>query len=538
MSIKFVARRVEALPPLAWIAVLPRSDTDLNVLHGPSVELFADGFFEGAWDGRFTDGGFDQAVNVFGSGGKLGQDTVALVGPSHTLEPLYIASTDRLSAASNSLPFLLYHCGLRFDPYDFSYGTALSAIANGLDHTPRRIMLRGGFLTVLYHHNAVLTSDGAITVVAKALPPSFPSFDSYSSYLRGLTARVFQNADDPARRFRYRPISTISSGYDSPAATAVARSCGCNESIGLRTSNMGEPDSGQGVAESLGMEHTDFERVERASGENLVEAEFLASGMQAGDLIYSVFEEKLAGRIATTGFHGDKVWEKSNPPNRVIKRSDISGCSLGEFRLRVNFLHLPMAFIGSQRHHDIHRISNSPEMADFSLGGGYDRPVPRRILEEAGVDRSSFAQAKRAASVFLFEFHRRLSPTARQRIAAYCRKEKLYPQYMLVLGPKILWWTFGRNLYRVLRRLRKILGVAKEHTLAKRLARIGTALFGIKAPVFSSSHPRFTILLMWAVSEIGRRYAPSGQSPLAHSTEYPRYADSGIVGAVNAPERD
>lgn len=526
MAIDVVARCIDELPPLAWIAVLPKDRAALNFLHGRYVEVFADGFFEGAWDGAFAEAGFDQATNVFGSGAKLVQETVRLIGPSHTLEPLYIAHTAWGVAASNSLSFVLYHCGLKFDPFNSSYGTKFSAIAGGLDYTPQNFTLPGGVLTVLYHHNAVLSTDGTLIVAPKASPPSFASFDSYFSCLCEVTARVFENAADRARCFRYRPLSTISSGYDSAAATVIARSCGCSESIGLATSNMGKPDSGKHVAEFLAMQHTDFERIRRATGPNLTEAEFLASGMQGEDMIYSVFEEKLSGRILTTGFHGDKVWDKDNPPNAVIKRGDISGSSLGEFRLRSNFLHLPTAFIGCQRHADIHRISNAPEMAAFSVGGGYDRPVPRRIVEEAGVPRPLFAQAKRAASIFLFQFHRRMSRTARRSVVAYCKQEELYPQYTLVLWLKVVWWTTGRNLYRVFRRFRKMLRIEKESPLAKSVAQVGTMIFGIEAPVYGASHPRFTILLMWAVSEIGQRYAPAGQSPLAHLTQGPRQSES------------
>jgi hypothetical protein len=532
MSIELVARRIDELLPLAWIAVLPSSGSAvLSVLHGRCVEVFTDGFFEGAWDGKFTDYGFDQAVNVFGSGGKIVGGTITFVSPSHTLEPLYIASTTRFSAVSNSLVFLVQHCGLKLDPYEFGYGTALSAIANGLDYTPQRITLQGGSLTILYHHNASLTPDGKIAVVPKTLPPAFPSYDSYSSYLRAVTARVFENARDASRQFHYRPVSTISSGYDSPAVAAIARSCGCDEAVGLGKSNMGDVDSGRSVAESLGMKYTEYERVGRASGATSVEAEFLASGMQGGDLIYNVFEERLAGRIVTTGFLGDKMWEKSNPPNPKIKRGALSGASLGEFRLRVNMLHLPIAFIGCQRHEDISRISNAPEMAAFSVGGGYDRPIPRRILEEMGVPRQAFAQAKRAASVFLLEAQARLSPNARERMAAYCRNEGLNSKYLLLLAPRILWWNLGKELYRVFRRLRRTFGIARGHPMARFFARVGTSLFGIQAPVWSSSHPRFTMVLMWAMSEIGRRYAGADQSSLAHSSGDARHADA----AASAP---
>lgn len=519
-TIDFAARRVDDLPALAWIAVLPRHTSTLTLLHGPLVEVFQSAFFEGAWDGTFSNGQFDTALNVFGSGGRVSGDRITFVAPSHTLEPLYFISTGHLIAASNSLPFVLAHTGLAFDAYDFRYGTAFSAIVNGLDHTPQDIRLQGGILRIVYHHNTILTLDGRLTTTPKELPPGFGSYADYISYLKMATARVFENAADPQRCSRYLPLSTISSGYDSAAVAAIAKACGCEETIGLGNSNTGEIDSGSRVAEALGMRHTEFERMKRASGDVDLQAEVLSSGMQGEDLVYSVFEQKLSGRILTTGFQGGKVWERSDPPDGRMKRGDLSGSSLGEFRIRTNFVHLPMAFIGCQRHANILHISNAPEMAPYSVGGTYDRPVPRRILEEAGVSRALFAQAKRGASIILFQSHQsRMSPAAHRSIASYCNRQGLQPWYTVVLGLKLAWWTIGRNLYRLCRKLRKVLRIDKKSRLARLASRMSVGLFGIEAPVYGASHPRFTILLMWAAAEVGRRYIPAGRHKLAHPVE-------------------
>jgi hypothetical protein len=519
-TIDFAARRVDDLPALAWIAVLPRHTSTLALLHGPLVEVFRGAFFEGAWDGTFSNGQFDTALNVFGSGGRVSGDRITFVAPSHTLEPLYFISTDHLIAASNSLPFVLAHTGLAFDAYDFRYGAAFSAIVNGLDHTPQDIRLQGGILRIVYHHNTILTLDGMLTTIPKELPPNFGSYADYLSYLKMVAARVFENAADPQRCSKYLPLSTISSGYDSAAVAAIAKACGCEETIGLGNSNTGEIDSGRRVAEALGMLHTEFERMKKASGGEDLQAEFLSSGMQGEDLVYSVFEQKLKGRVLTTGFQGGKVWERSDPPDGRMRRGDLSGSSLAEFRIRTNFLHLPMAFIGCQRHADILRISNAPEMANYSVGGTYDRPVPRRILEEAGVSRSLFAQAKRGASIILFQSHQsRMSRAAHRSIASYCKRQDLQPWYTIVLGLKLAWWTIGRNLYRLCRRLRKVLRIDKKSRLARLASRMSVGLFGIEAPVYGASHPRFTILLMWAAAEVGRRYLPAGRYKLAGPAE-------------------
>src|SRR5690349_7377840 len=70
-----------------------------------------------------------------------------------------------------------------------------------------------------------------------------------------------------------------------------------------------------------------------------------------------------------------------------------------EFRLRVGFLHLPVPYLGCVRHEDIHRISNSAEMKDWNTADGkYDKPIPCRLLQEAGVPRRLFGQQKKAVT--------------------------------------------------------------------------------------------------------------------------------------------
>ena len=117
------------------------------------------------------------------------------------------------------------------------------------------------------------------------------------------------------------------------------------------------------------------------------------------------FEADLPGTILFTGFHGDKVWHYGNHKvSKTIIRGDASGGSLGEFRLRVGFIHLPIPFVGCLQHPSIDRVTMSDEMkpwfVDRETRGGriYNRPLPRRLVEEAGVPREWFGQDKRAVT--------------------------------------------------------------------------------------------------------------------------------------------
>jgi len=507
VSLSIQATCREELPPLAWAAVVPRGGGVLALEHGAFVERFPGGFFEGAWEGDFGRRGFGEAANVFGSGAILRGSDALFVGPSHTLEPLYILQSDAGTTVSNSLAFGLRKAGLGFDLASASYGSPFSAIVNGLAHTPQTIELAGGRLMLLYHHNALLRPGGGVTVAPKPLPPTFEDFSSYRTYLAAVVGAVFANAAAASRHCRYEPIATLSSGYDSAAGAAVAAGCGCRESVSLATSSIGMPDSGRAAAAALGLAHTDFARVDGGS-DPMLEAEFLATGMQGEDYVYAVFAERLRGRLLVTGFQGGKVWDKDDPPNPQIKRGDLSGCSLGEFRLRANFLHMPMAFIGIQRQPDLRRIANSAEMERYVTGTSYDRPVPRRILEEAGVERRLFAQRKQGASILLFQGRNRLSQAALDSLGAFCRRRPDGPAFERRLPGRLAWWWFGRSLYGICRRGRRRFGISRQSRLARSLAVVGRRLFGLEPPILGASHPRFTLLLMWAVEMVQQRYAP------------------------------
>ena len=78
----------------------------------------------------------------------------------------------------------------------------------------------------------------------------------------------------------------------------------------------------------------------------------------------------------------------------AIRRGDLGGHGMGELRLALGFVQLPLPFMGARQKADIVRITESSEMDPWRLGNAYDRPIPRRIAEEAGVPRHLFGQSK------------------------------------------------------------------------------------------------------------------------------------------------
>jgi hypothetical protein len=95
------------------------------------------------------------------------------------------------------------------------------------------------------------------------------------------------------------------------------------------------------------------------------------------------------------------VWSRSGgtAPDDWLKRKDSTGLGFCEHRLLKGVIHCPVPFWGIRNLLDIKKISEHAEMKPWSVGGDYDRPIPRRIAEEAGVSRALFGQKKSATTI-------------------------------------------------------------------------------------------------------------------------------------------
>jgi hypothetical protein len=378
---------------MAWLAKCGPSGNLVH--HGSEVEVRGGRFFEGAWSGRFEDWEFESARTVAGSGAIATKDGVLFVTPSHTLECLYYHRSDDVVTVSNSIVFLLRNLETTIRP-DPHFGGRMASTVKGIGDYSRHVADtdKGPVLRAVFHN--LHFRGGEIREMPKADGFSFSGFADYRAALSGELRLLFDNAGAGARKRSYRPVSTCSSGYDSTACLVLAGELGCREAVTLALGDGPSDDSGKTIAEHLGMSVKCFERA-RPDDDRM--SEFVATGMGGEDLAYAAFESEVAGAILLTGFHGDRIWSKGGAPNDCLERGDVSGSSLGEFRLRCGFVHTPVPFIGALHHRDVATISNCEDVAPWSIGGWYDRPIPRRIAEEAGIPRTAFGQSKKAASL-------------------------------------------------------------------------------------------------------------------------------------------
>ena len=235
-----------------------------------------------------------------------------------------------------------------------------------------------------------------------------------------MLASVFANADG------YEPHVSLSSGYDSTAVAVIAAENGCRRVLTFsegrltRKSGKDTSDSGEANAQRLGMEAAAFDRLAYLKRDDLPEAEFLATGASGEDVIMSAYESSLGRGMLLTGSQGNGIWRVGGSTRTDLRRSGLDGASLHEYRLRADFAFVPLPTFGLTQRPSVMAISASEEMKPWSVGGRYDQPISRRIGEEAGLPRGSFAARKHAAAALIHdEGEKVLSPTTRRAIREF-----------------------------------------------------------------------------------------------------------------------
>ena len=199
------------------------------------------------------------------------------------------------------------------------------------------------------------------------------------------------NLSSPARSYAITPLATVSRGYDSPAACVIARHAGCRQAVTIvnATSVMPRSDDGSAIAARLGMECRRY-RHDRSAYR--YEETIWATNVHGGALNLSLPEYPRPLCLLFTASYGDKVWD-IHPHDLSDPHGDIDAM-LSEFRLFAGVLHTVVPWWGILDAGQINALGASPRMRPWSVGGPYDRPVARRLVEQAGVPRELFGRRK------------------------------------------------------------------------------------------------------------------------------------------------
>ncbi|MFY4729960.1 hypothetical protein, partial [Nitrospira sp. BLG_2] len=303
---------------------------------------------------------------------------------------------------SNSLVALCAALNLSVDPFSDHYYSSFRSIQHGLQKYSQFLQTTRGPLRLTYFHN--LRWDGhSLDVIEKPCGNRiFGTFKEYREFLETSLSAIGRNMMDPLRQWPYRPLGTLSAGYDSPTVAVLAREMRNTQVLTFQQGREGLSDSGEPIATRLGLRAIVLDRTIWRQ-EPFSEVPFLAADAYGEEMHFVAARSYLQERVLLTGHYGDKVWDAgAHDLTPDIVRGGVSGISLTEWRLWVGFIHCPVPFFGVRNIEQIYRISTSAEMQPWSVGGDYDRPICRRIVEEAGVERTLFGQEKNATAVVLW----------------------------------------------------------------------------------------------------------------------------------------
>lgn len=457
MKLEF--ERLGGLPHLAWQATVDTVAQTCRIRHGEWVEPLRDGFVEGAWDGEFELGAFERTANVFGSGGVARGDAMVFVSSASTTDFLYWwndAGTGR-AEISNSLPFLLAILEDSLDPACQDYHLINESIMNGIDRYRRRVPTARGEVFRLMHRN-LLVRPGKVEELNKPADPPFAGFYEYIGFLDATYGRIIRNARDPKRKRPMAVLSTQSKGYDSTAMNVVARTYGVDAVFTVRQGKAkgyyGDEDrarqtddDGTAICEALGLTCIPIDRrsIEREPADERL---LYAAIHESGDFnLHAIAGHVERPSLLLTGCLGE-IWypehyyrDRPGFINANLVRADLGNHGLGEVRLQAGYVQLAFPFLGARSREDIYRITHSREMDPWRLKVEYDRPIPRRIGESAGLPRESFGQAKMAS---LLEYPPPVLPVGaqlRRDYLAYLAQHGVLPALRRPLLPLVRRWN-------------------------------------------------------------------------------------------------
>ena len=408
-------------------------------------------FVEGVWAGHFRLADIDKCDCVFGSGGRISNDRITFVSSTATTDFLYHLTDSARQLISNSLPLILAYANDCLRPACLDYAKILDSIALGIREYVAIIPTQNGHVNRLTHRNIEIV-DGVVTIVDKPLPPDFKTFEDYRSYLKSRLALCAENARDPARAHKLMIYSTQSKGYDTTAVNALAHTFGIDAAFTIQQgkarnafaandAEIQENDDGTEICNMLGIKAVPINR--RAFEAGVPEELYYWAGKHTtSDFnMCGMMQHMDAPALLLTGTFGE-VWygKSSSRPNTIndeLVRWDLGGHGLSEVRLERGFIQVAVPFIGGRSRPSIVAITESDEMTPWRLGGSYDRPIPRRIGEEAGVPREFFGQRKMASVV---EFPRPNLPFdehLRDEYFKYLELNKLLPVWKTSLLPAV-----------------------------------------------------------------------------------------------------
>lgn len=442
-------------PKLGWVAEWEKGSANVVFMHGPMVEIRPEWAVEAIWVGDFESGDFDRTENVFGTGVRIRGNSAVFVSSGHTFDRLLYVSTKTKILVSNTLPGLLSVSDLELkDDYQLYSKDAVS-MTRGLDERDRFVITNGESVQSIYYNNLSLDlSNGNLSEINKVdTAPYFDTFETYRDYLFGVSKSLGINAADSRRKYAVHCLTGISSGYDSSVAAVVARAAGCKDAVTISsaTSLWSKSDSGAEIAKHLDLNCKEYPRTSKHYPN---EVALWAGEGRPGVLNWTLFGYPEPLCLFFTGCHGEKVWDRVNHdhPDPFVRR-DSSSHGFCEYRLVRGVFQCPVPFFGVRHVAEIRLITSQVEMREWYMNQDYDKPIARRILEDAGVPRSIFGTSNKNTSLEA-PFRWPISPDSKRSFEFFLKKIDInpMPSFMISIVRNLLklrhlfYMNFGKYL--------------------------------------------------------------------------------------------
>lgn len=403
---KLFRKQVNHWPKLSWFAKV--TNGTVSVLHGCRVEYSDEWIFEGTWAGEFGKGDFDrEAPVIIGTGIRLRENTVSFVCSTGALDRLFYVHRKKELLVSNSLACLLSAANLRLDS-TFPYSKTLKGYLKKHRNRPKTLPTLGEDEVHFLTYEKLVYSQETVEEQIPAAEDAFTSFEEYEEFLCSRMVAIRANLEDERRRFKVAPVATISKGYDSGASAAIAKPLGIRSVLTIsRVGRLRHDDSGEEIAERLGIPVKSV--IERRSAYRDYDLVLAGLGLST-DFNMTQFDYPDDLTLLVVGTAGDFVWQKAlkkefDDSHHFLDRRDTTTCQLAEWRLHKGVFLANLPSMGASRTDCLKRINDSAEMDPWRIGGDYDRPIPRRILEQQGVSRNAFGMQKTASVSAWQRFH-------------------------------------------------------------------------------------------------------------------------------------
>lgn len=495
---RFEYQKNESIPSLSWLAEISKRGRVINITHGTTVECYENFFVSGVWDGEFEKGEFDTALSFHGTGGIALEDSdfVTFVTPNHLQESLYSLVQNDEFLISNSLPFLLAYSGHQLDTNYYGYEYDLNSIFFGSKRCVKELKLKNAIVQMHRYCNLKVSCNLLWEEIPKSAKVELRTFNDYKLKMSETLHKIISNASDAKRKCQYNLVTTVSKGYDASASSALVHDLGCNTALTFSSPEKYVNDSGVEIAQLLGYKNIiEGDGCAYMNNTALWEAESASCGDVGCLVAFNTFEQVYKDSLLFLGLKGDSIWGKDESlANRnfdFIKMS-IAAEQNPEHYLRNNTIAISVPLILGYEWPSIYEINNSSEMEKYSVGGEYDRPIPRRFVEEKGVPRKAFGFKKHGAG-FTYRFQPTLkSVKSKMSLTSY---NSLLDYSKSIKRNRLKYYTYVCKYY-----------MKNFPTYFNYVMHRLHSPFKIKCTSKYMSSPIASLLILWGMNEMIKRY--------------------------------